>query len=298
LSAIDEANLLNPDVVTLWTGDNDVLLPAAVGVVIPGVTLTPQAVFDDAYGRVMSGIKASGRTVVVGTIPNILDVPFFTYIPPFIINPATGKPIPDGQGGFLTYLGTRHDGTVGPIPPDTIVTLEAVPLLQEGIGIPAALGGTGLPLPDGGFTPPATLTQGVLLYKDEQDLIAQWTDHFNATIRSDAAANGAAVLDTAAIFAQIKTNGYDIAGIRLSADFPAGGLFSADGLHPTNIGYAILADYWIQAINAAAGSSVPRPDIYSVLFVPDVPQFTSSAVLNAFHERPVPQVLAPGRDLP
>jgi GDSL-like Lipase/Acylhydrolase len=299
MSAIDEANALNPDVVTLWIGINDVLLAATSGTAIPGVTLTPQAVFDDAYGRVLSGIQASGRTIVVANIPDILDIPFFTYIPPFIINPATGKPIPDGQGGFLTYLGQKHDGTVAPIPPDTLVLLTAAPLLAQGIGVPAALGGTGLPLPDGGFTPPATLSPGVLLYKDEIDQIEEWTDHFNATIQTDAAASGAAFLDIHAIYGQVHASGYDIGGIHLSADFPAGGLFSADGLHPTNISYAILADYWIQAINAAAGSSVPRPDIYAVLFTPDVPQFTSSAVLNAIHERPVPMGVAPGRgDLP
>jgi hypothetical protein len=74
----------------------------------------------------------------------------------------------------------------------------------------------------------------------------------------------------------VKAQGYDIGGIHLSADFPTGGIFSADGLHPTNIGYAVIADDWILAINATAGSDVPRPDVYSVLFERDVPQFTSS----------------------
>ncbi|HKB69790.1 MAG TPA: SGNH/GDSL hydrolase family protein [Thermoanaerobaculia bacterium] len=276
MSAIDEANLLQPDLVTLWIGNNDILLPAAAGVVIPGVTLTPQPVFDDAYGRVMDGVSASGRTVVVATIPDIVTVPFFTYIPPFIIDPSTGQPIPDGQGGFLTYIGERHDGTAGPIPPDTLVTLQAAPLLAQGIGIPAALGGTGIPLPDGNFEPPATVNPGVLLYADEVAQLEAYTDHFNATIAADAAAHGAGVLDVHEIFHQLKDTGYDVAGVHLSADFPTGGLFSADGLHPTNIGYAVLADYWIQAINATAGSSVPRADVYSVLFTPDVPQFAAS----------------------
>jgi len=277
MSAIDEENVLNPDVVTLWIGNDDVLLAAASGAVIEGVTLTPQAVFDDAYERVMTGISASGRTVVAANIPDILTLPFFTFIPPFIINPSTGQPIPDGQGGFLTYLGERHDGTAAPIPPDTLVTLQAAPLLAQGIGIPTALGGTGIPLPDGKFIPPATLSPGVLLYADEVEKVEEWTAHFNATISSVAASHGAGLIDVHAIFDQIKANGYDIAGVHLSADFPAGGLFSADGLHPTNIGYAIQADYWVQAINAKAGTDIPRPDIYRVLFTPDVPQFTSTA---------------------
>ena len=282
MSAIDEMNLLEPDVVTLWIGINDVLLAAVSGTVIPGVTLTPQAVFDPAYKAVMDGVTGnfdtSARTVVVGNIPDITTVPFFTFIPPFIINPATGQPIPDGAGGFLTYIGERHDGTSGPIPPDTLVTLNAAlsGLLAQGIGIPVALGGTGLPLPDGKFIPPSTLSPGVLLYKDEVDMLEEWTDHFNATIASEAAAHGATVVDVHTLFQQAKANGYTYGGVHVSTDFPTGGLFSADGLHPSNIGYAIQADYWIQAINAAAGTKIPRPDVYSVLFAPDTPQFTAS----------------------
>ena len=284
MSAVDEANALNPDVVTLWIGNNDVLLAATSGAVIEGVTLTPQAVFDDAYERVMTGISASGRTVVAANIPDILSLPFFTFIPPFIINPSTGQPIPDGQGGFLTYLGQRHDGTAAPIPPDTLVLLPAASLLAQGIGIPAALGGTGIPLPDGGLVGPGAncngevlpnggLCPGVLLYADEVAKVEEFTAHFNTTISSVAAAHGAGLIDVHAIFNQVKASGYDIAGVHLSADFPAGGLFSADGLHPTNIAYAIQADYWVQAINAKAGTDVPRPDLYHVLFTPDVPQF-------------------------
>ncbi len=277
MSAIDEANALNPDLVTLWIGNNDILLPAVAGVVIPGVTLTPQAVFDAAYGQVMDAISASGRTVVVANIPDILTVPFFTYIPPFIINPATGQPIPDGQGGFVTYIGERHDGTAGPIPPDTLVTLQAASLIQQGIGIPQALGGTGVPLPDGGFQPPATVNPGVLLYKDEVDTLEAYTDHFNATIAAEAASHGAGLMDVHALFHQLHDAGYDIGGLHVSTDFPAGGIFGADGLHPTNIGYAIAADDWIQAINAIAGTNIPRPDISSALFTPDAPVFASPA---------------------
>ncbi len=292
-SAIDQANLLAPDLVTLWIGNNDTLLAGTSGAVIPGVTLTPDAVFDAAYAQVMDGITASGRTVVVATIPDILSVPFFTYIPPFIINPATGQPIPDGQGGFVTYIGERHDGTAGPIPPDTLVTLEAASLIQQGIGVPQALGGTGVPLPDGGFVPPETLNPGVLLYKDEVDLIEASTEHFNETIKAQAAAHGAGVLDVNAIFNQLKQSGYDIGGLHVSADFPTGGIFSADGLHPTNIGYAIVADYWIQAINQTAGTKMPGPDIYTALFTPDVPQFSQGAAPDGRNAAVIVPLIAP-----
>ncbi len=44
-NAVEQANILQPDLVTLWIGNNDVLGAALAGVVVDGVTLTPVAAF-------------------------------------------------------------------------------------------------------------------------------------------------------------------------------------------------------------------------------------------------------------
>ena len=80
-NAVDEANLLSPDLVTLWIGNNDVLGAALSGAAIEGVTLTPIAVFEAKYTQIMTGLQATGRTVVALNIPDVASIPFTTTVP-------------------------------------------------------------------------------------------------------------------------------------------------------------------------------------------------------------------------
>jgi len=68
---VDEANLLSPDLVTVWAGPNDVLGAALAGAAIDGVTLTPVAAFEAKYTEIMTGLRATGRTVVALNIPDV-----------------------------------------------------------------------------------------------------------------------------------------------------------------------------------------------------------------------------------
>ena len=147
-------------------------------------------------------------------------------------------------------------------------------LLGVGFGIPCAvapLPQCGKPLPDGSFTPPATVNIGVLLYPDEVQAIDDRIKAMNDVIKAAASANGFTYFDTYG-FSQNYTNGVDIGGIHISGAFVTGGAFSyGNAVHPSNIGYTILADAIIQYINSAYGTSVPRPDFSAALFTPDVP---------------------------
>jgi hypothetical protein len=282
-SAVDEANSLNPDLVALWAGNNDVLGAAGTAVAIDGVTLTPVAAFEAKYTEVLTGLVASGRTIVTFTIPDVAAIPFATTIPPVLVNPTTRQPVLVG-GQPVPLLGPRTTATCStapcPIPSGTLVTLPASSLLAQGIGVPAALGGTGLPLPDGGFTPPATLNPGVLLYPDEVALIRQRTIDLNARIAAISAANGAVLFDSYAYFNDIRSGGYEIGGISLTTSFLTGGLFSADGVHPSQIGYAIIADEVIKRLNDAKGSNIERPDLAAAMFTPNVPTISTASQVD------------------
>ncbi len=283
-SALDQARVLNPNLVTVWIGNNDVLGALTTAVAVDGVTLTRVADFEPKYTEVLSGLRASGRTVVVLNIPDVAAIPFGTTVPPVVVNPQTRQPVlVNGQP--VSLLGSRTFSPSCPVAPcpvplGTLVTIQALPLLAQGIGIPTSLGGTGQPLPDGSFTPPSTLTPGVLLYPDEVALIRERTNTLNARISSIAAANGAVLLDVNAIFDGIKANGYTIGGVKVTKDFLTGGLFSADGVHPSNIGQVIVADEIIKTLNAARSTAIERPNIAAVLFTPDVPVFGGSSIFQ------------------
>jgi hypothetical protein len=277
-SAVDETNLLAPDLVSVWIGNNDVLNAALSGVAIEGVTMTPKAVFDAKYAAVVSGLQASGRTLVLFNVPDVAAVPFTTTIGIDLVAGSNrirllgpgnaANPCPSGVSAC-------------PLPDGSLLTLQAQPLLLRGIGIPAVAGGSGLPLPDGGFTPPATLSPGVILYPDEIAAIRAKTADINTTIAAQATSASAILIDVHAIFDDIKVNGYTIGGIKITSALLSGGLFSADGFHPSNIAHGILADTMIRAINAAKGTSIPEPNFAEIFFAPNTPPAAATALTSA-----------------
>ena len=71
---------------------------------------------------------------------------------------------------------------------------------------------------------------------------------FNNIIAAQANQFGAVVVDFNQLLADIAKKGYEAGGNRLTTAF-LGGLFSLDGIHPTNTGYAILANEVIKTMN-------------------------------------------------
>ncbi len=239
-SQVEQARALNPTFVTLWIGNNDVLGAAVNGTAVEGVTLTPRPLFRQTYAGIVAALRASGRTIVAANLPDVTSIPFVTTIPPVVVNPTTRQPV-IVNGATVPLI-----GPAGPLAPNTLVTLAASTFLARGVGIPVALGGTGLPLP-----------ANVLLDAGEVATIRQYVDDNNAAIREIADAAGIRVLDVNGILRDLKQNGRTIAGVRLTADFLTGGVFSYDGVHPTDLGYAVIANEWIAAINASGGSLPP-----------------------------------------
>jgi hypothetical protein len=75
---------------------------------------------------------------------------------------------------------------------------------------------------------------------------------------------GSAVLvDVHTLIDQIYTNGYAVPGRDLNSGL-LGGLFSLDGIHPTNTGYAILANLFIKTMNSNLNTNIPSVDVNRV----------------------------------
>jgi lysophospholipase L1-like esterase len=244
-TALEQAIGAAPTFVTVWAGNNDVLGGATSGVAVDGVTVTPAAQFQQSYTTLIGGLRTqlSSAGIVVATIPDVTAIPFVTTIKPYIVNPADGSHIP-------------LIGEAGPLTESDYVTLGASSLLAQGIGIPAAAGGTGLPLPEGSIDA-SGLHTGVILRAGEIALLQSRTNELNDIIKAVAAQFGAQVVDIHAIFVALGANGYAVGGIKLTPDFLTGGLLSYDGIHPQRLGYAIVANEFIKVINAGFGAHVP-----------------------------------------
>ncbi len=300
---LNQALGLNPTFITLGIISNDILMAGAAGFFQDGVTATPLPVFSAKYNAVAAALKAPGRTGVFLGTPDPRFIPLASTVPYYVVNPATRQPVRDASGNVIPLLGSRDTGDprcrigpagkVCPLPAGTLVTLGASApqaalggssLLALGFGIPCSVNPTlprcDYPLPDGSFTPPATVNVGVVLYPDEVLAIDQRIRDMNAVIKSAAEANGFKYFDFYALSQDLMTNGRTYAGIHISTAFVTGGMFAyGEAVHMSNIGYTILADELIQFINASYGTKLERPNIATALFTPDVPAAGSTGTV-------------------
>lgn len=94
------------------------------------------------------------------------------------------------------------------------------------------------------------------------------TNAYNATIQSLAAAKGLAFVNANTIMSQVANGGMAYNGFTMTSTYVTGNSFSLDGVHPSPKGYALIANKFIEAINATYGSNLKGPDLggYRILF--------------------------------
>jgi hypothetical protein len=100
------------------------------------------------------------------------------------------------------------------------------------------------------------LPDNVILDPTEMAMIRDRVATNNLAIADICATAQIPVLDANAILREITNEGRDLGGVTLGGAFLTGGLFSFDGVHLTELGYAILANEWIALINKR-GSQLP-----------------------------------------
>ncbi len=251
-SALEQAIGLQPTFVTVWIGNNDILAAAVAGTPIEGITMTPVDLFAAEYTTAIGGLRqnAPGADIVVFTLPDVAAIPFVTTLDPYIDVPGVGR---------VPLIGSN-----GPLPEDAYVTLAASAYLAAGIGIPAQLGGTGLPLPEDINV--LTGEYGVVLRAEEVAVISQRVNELNAVIEATAAAFDIPVLDVNGIFNEIVFgDGPEFGGIGINGDFLTGGIFSFDGIHPQQIGQGLVAMHLIDLINDHFNAGIQQVDMFEIM---------------------------------
>ncbi|WP_426328224.1 G-D-S-L family lipolytic protein [Pedobacter sp. R-06] len=237
---------------SLWLGNNDVLGYALNGAVTvstdPTTTLTDKVTFSSLYANFLNALTAGGQKGIVGTIPDVTAVPYFnTVTVAALLNAA--KAINPAAAAIYIQTGT------GAVRPATAEDLIRLPFQSEGIfGKP---NGSGIPY---GLHPLNPIENKWVLDKDEVIKVKDYVNSYNSSIKSLATSKGLAIADTYAYFNQVKT-GINVQGVGINASFITGGAFSLDGIHLTPRGNAVIANVFIDAINAKYGSTVPNIDI-------------------------------------
>ncbi|WOI22158.1 G-D-S-L family lipolytic protein [Nonlabens ulvanivorans] len=100
-----------------------------------------------------------------------------------------------------------------------------------------------------------------VLTPEEQTAISTAQTAYNSTLEALAAANDLAFVDARTALSQVANGGVSFNGGVLTSTYATGGAFSLDGVHPTPRGYALTANFIIDAINAKYDANVPKVNI-------------------------------------
>lgn len=216
-SQMEIAESLRPTYVACWIGSNDALATVTAYDHMDASQLTPLADFDRDFRAIATRLKATGAKVVFATVPHVTDIAFV----------LTGDEV-------RALLGTDYGLAVGS-------RTSIVTVLLVGLGL---------------ASPTVMQDPNYVLTPDEAAAIATRVDQFNAIIKQVAAANGFGVADMQGRFRQLSLTPLNFYGVPITTRF-LGGLFSLDGVHPSNLAHALISNEFNAAFNSTYGTAFP-----------------------------------------
>ncbi|MDD3526627.1 MAG: SGNH/GDSL hydrolase family protein [Bacteroidales bacterium] len=291
-TVLTDAAAINPTFFSCWIGNNDVLAYALTGA--SADSITDINTFSYAMNTILQTLTANGAEGAIANIPDITNIPYFTFmntrLPYYglVLDAATAATLNGAYAAFEQYLADHgvtwsYGFNFAEGPNAFVVTDETLPLpapfnvrqmkagelfmltlptdsiLNHGMGAVNQAGPSPMPygIPDKFF-----LSEG------EISEIKTATQQFNEVIASLADTYGLALADMNGKFNQMTSTGITVDGIIFTDEFITGNTFSLDGVHLTAQGYALVANIFIEAINAKYSADLkpvsPRlyPGIY------------------------------------
>jgi len=234
-----------PTFMSVEYGANEVLGAATSGGVTP---VFPAATFTQILNQTMNVLHLNlpNTKFALFNVPAVTSIPYCTTLSPYTVNLATGLPI--------ALIGPS--GSVGGA---DMILLSAADSIAVGTGIPVGAYNYLNPSAPGNGRP---LLNSQVLDSNEQAAIASATNLENLAINNLAQNNAWIVkVDLNGLLAQLNAQGFTANGITYSTAYVTGGLFSLDGVHPSDLGHAIIANAMIDAINAKFGSAIPEANL-------------------------------------
>jgi hypothetical protein len=255
-SQMDEAIRLKPTTLFVWAGNNDALVADIAGT--PAV-MTPVSTFSQQFLQLINTLHTQTKaTLIVANVPDVTLVPYLTPAELIIAEVSGASHLPPATVSAL--LGIQAGDLVNTT--GLAQVQAAIAALQQG-------------------QMPTPLTDEAFLSATEVAAVRATVDQYNAAIAQQVSAAGGILVDIHGFFQAAALNGVTIDNFPATTAF-LGGLFSLDGIHPTNTGYALVANQYIATINAALKKSIPPVDVNSIaasdpLFPPNI-KVTGSAV--------------------
>ncbi|MEE8479322.1 MAG: SGNH/GDSL hydrolase family protein [Candidatus Neomarinimicrobiota bacterium] len=250
-NAIQEALFLNPTLITLWIGNNDVLESATLGLANNDSQYTIATEFSAHITTIVNQLTdGTNAPIFIANIIDITDLPYFTSLPSFVIDPTNGQ---------KTYLYGECESGPRELTDDDLVLFWALP---DYFNYRANIGSVSVA---------NALNDTVILDVEEKAEIRALISDYNDIIADAANShNQLYLVDMHSLFQDIAQNGYIFDGVQYSSDikiFNSEGvlnvgafsttLFSYDALHPIKYGYASFANSFIEVINSSLNAEIP-----------------------------------------
>lgn len=269
----DQMLSLNPTFVSFEYGANEVLGPATSGSSTAPTGVAPAtwnaiaspAAYSGMLALALNGIHTAvpGAKVVVANVPDVSSIPFLTTFSWVTRIAATGALSPLRGWVHRDSVFSTGSGT------DSVVVLKLSTLKP---GEYVTLGAQSALIANGGFvagaynyltgtvvaTDGAPLDSSAVLDLKEQAVLQAKITAMNEAVAAQATQSWVALLDLNALLANLTSNGTTLGATHYTTKFVTGGLFSLDGVHPTDLGHAIIANAMIDAVNAKFGAAIPH----------------------------------------
>lgn len=261
--------------------------------------ITDPNVFASVYNTLLdgtNGLTKNGAKGVVANIPYVTSIPFFTTVK-YNAATLTAAQAAALNSGYATYNGglqlaknanliTEQERLARTITfaagANPLVIVDEYLTNLSGLSIPSYRQATSadyILLSSGGvsaqtYLPAGNGTQFPLadkwvLSKSEVAELKTATDAYNTTIKALATAKGLAFVDANAALAQVASPvGFTANNYNVTSTYVTGGAFSLDGVHPGPRGYALIANKFLEAINATYGSNLKAVDLskYRIMY--------------------------------
>ena len=258
--------------------------------------ITDPNVFASVYSQMVGALSASATGGILVNIPDITTIPYFTTVP-YNAVPLDAATAAGTNQAYASYNGAiAQYGALGLISAEEAAARRinfqagqnAVVILDESLSpLVNPADGSQIPLlrqataddllvltsssvigtladpsdPTSVLGVGAPLSDQYVLTTDEQAMVSAAQTAYNATISALAAANDLILINAEAALRQVFNGGIAYDGGVLTSVFATGGAFSLDGVHPTERGYAYIANLMIKAINDKYNATIPVVNI-------------------------------------
>ena len=219
LTQVEYAQALNPTLAFIQLGFEDVV-EAAVQNNAARITSTNS--FRTDFAQVLSRMQMTNASVVVMTVPDPTETAYF----------ASLSEVAGLYGLSSEELRTRLGLETG-----DLLTLGGMVEIAD-----ALRGRRG-----------NVLSQGSVLSAAVAASVRAAVSGYNTAIRDAAQGTGVVIFDLAGFMHQVKVGGVRPGTVSVTGDY-GGGFYSEDGIYPSSIGQALLANAVLQFLNSTYGS--------------------------------------------